>query len=159
MRLVRGETGTGPSLGSGGSNPNQTPLRENEMGATIASKPAAVNLSVIVNYHGSKTELHGLWRLAENYGAMLKLRDAYCNTLVCHPGSVTIVNIPELADVHVQALLALKDSPVTGVDVSDVQVRVWLLRNGMAVRPDVKRKDHCKLTELGAIVADSIGRW
>lgn len=119
---------------------------------TATTRSATVVLSPVVNYHGTLTSKHGLWRVVQNYGSALMLRDSVGNRLRCRPVSVTVVKLPRFTEARMDALHALRNSPVGRLAAG--KVRTWLLANGL-IEADAERPDIFQATELGAIADEA----
>ncbi|MBM0237125.1 hypothetical protein JNW88_08165 [Micromonospora sp. ATA32] len=110
----------------------------------------------VVTYHGTLTRWHGMWRVANNYGTRLRLRDAWGNGITCRPGSVTVVEMPKLTDKRGEALVYLWKYTVGRV--ADTRTRNWLLDHKLIEQlPD--HDGWFRLTRLGVMAMDSIARW
>lgn len=116
------------------------------------TRTATVVLSPVVNYHGTLANKHGLWRVVQNYGSALMLRDSVGNKLRCRPVSITIVEMPRFTEARMEALHTLRNSPVGRLAAG--KVRTWLLANGL-IEADVERSDEFRATELGAIADEA----
>lgn len=112
---------------------------------------ATVFHSPVVNYHGTMTNMHGLWCVADNYGTRLKLRDIYGHTLRCRAANVTVVNLPTFTEKRAEALHALRTNPFASIDG---RVRSWLLEHELIERTE--RRGCYRLTDLGQIVDNAI---
>ncbi|MFY1595531.1 hypothetical protein [Micromonospora sp. WMMD737] len=110
----------------------------------------------VVNYHGTLTAWHGMWRVAENYGTRLKLRDAWGNSITCRTGSVTVVPMPRLTGKRADTLTHLWHS--SAGRIADTRTRNWLLANKLIEAAD-DRSGWYRLTRLGVIAMDSVSRW
>lgn len=110
----------------------------------------------VVTYHGTLARWHGMWRVANNYGTRLKLRDAWGNGLTCRAGSVTVVDMPKLTDLRADALTHLWQATVG--KVADTRTRNWLLANELIEAAD-DRDGWYRLTRLGVYAMDSVARW
>lgn len=112
---------------------------------------ATVFHSPVVSYHGTMTNMHGLWCVVDNYGTRLKLRDIYGHTLRCRAANVTVVTLPTFTEKRAEALHALRTNPYASIDG---RVRNWLSEHGLI--ECAERRDCYRLTDLGQTVDDAI---
>ncbi|MGS2615140.1 hypothetical protein ACVCAH_11535 [Micromonospora sp. LZ34] len=110
----------------------------------------------VVTYHGTLNRWHGMWRVANNYGTRLSLRDPWGNTIRCRPASVSVVDMPRLTEKRAEVLTHLWQ--VTVGKVADLRTRRWLLDHQLIELAE-DRAGWYRLTRLGAMAMDSVARW
>lgn len=110
----------------------------------------------VVTYHGTLTRWHGMWRIANNYGTRLKLRDPWGNSITCRTGSATVMEMPRLTEKRAQALIHLWQA--SAGPVADTRTRNWLISHRLIELAD-DRDGIYRLTRLGAMAMDSVARW
>ncbi|TDC34233.1 hypothetical protein E1211_17965 [Micromonospora sp. 15K316] len=110
----------------------------------------------IVNYHGTLTAWHGMFRVTNNYGTRLALRDPWGNRITCRAGSATVVDMPRLTESRAEVLLLLWNRTVGRVP--DTRTRNWLLDQKL-IEAVEDRDGFYRLTRLGVMAMDSVYRW
>ncbi|PZG12992.1 hypothetical protein C1I95_24605 [Micromonospora craterilacus] len=109
-----------------------------------------------VQYHGTLTHLHGMWRVINNLGTRLELRNAWGIGLVCRTASVTPVDMPRLTDKRADTLTHLWHT--SGGPIADTRTRNWLLAHKLIEQAEEGKRRY-RLTRLGVCAMDSVSRW
>lgn len=107
----------------------------------------------IVSYTGSITDMHGLWRVADNNGGRYTLKSNHGLTLrYVRPTSVTIVTTPKLTTHRAEALRRIANGRPGGVDTRTLN---WLLAQELVQREE-DEDGRIKCTELGWEMAGAL---
>ncbi|WP_431728536.1 hypothetical protein [Verrucosispora sp. TAA-831] len=114
-----------------------------------------MNATPVVQYHGTLTRWHGMWRVVGNRGGRLELRDPWGNRITCRATSATIVDMPRLTELRAGILVRLWDCSIGRI--ADSRTRGWL-RTQKLIEPVEGRPGWYQLTYLGLLAMDSIVR-